>query len=493
MSKEILDVVKAVSYEMDVSPEIIFEAIETALAMATKKRHFADMDVKVIIDRNTGDYETFRQWTVVDEHDENIEFDANCHMTLAEALAKKPDAQLGDVIREQIESVPFGKRRAAQIAQQVITQKVREAKRSKIVEAYRDKIGQLITAVVKRTLKEGIILDLGDQAEAIIPRGEMLSGEMIRVGDRLRAYLYDIRLDAKGPQLYASRAHKQMLTELFKIEVPEIGEEVIEIKALAREPGVRSKIAVSTKDGRIDPVGACVGMRGARVQAISNELNGERIDIILWDDNPAQLAINALSPAEVASIVMDEDKKTMDIAVDESQLSQAIGRNGQNIRLASELTGWTLNVMSVEDAQKKNQTEAERIKQMFIDQLDIDAEIAQILTREGFATLEEIAYVPLQELLNISEFDAGLVQELRDRAKNILDKQDQNDKPAEDLLTMAGMTPKLAFQLARKGIKTMESLAECSVDELLDIEKNLTTEEASVLIMKAREPWFKDS
>jgi N utilization substance protein A len=493
----------------------------------------------VVIDRETGDYETFKRWTIVDKDDETLEFDPDCHFLLDQAQnlivqrklinveelvmqidfeeqktftrwllgneeatkkeqkkffdldeAKKKgfELKLGDVIEEAMESVEFG-RIAAQTAKQVIVQKVRDAKRAKVVEIYQDKLGELIHGVVKRVTRDHIILDLGENAEAIIPREEMIPGEAVRVNDRIRAYLYDIRPKARGAQLFASRACKEMLETLFRIEVPEIGEETIQIKALARDPGSRSKVAVKTNDGRIDPIGACVGMRGSRVQVISNELNGERIDIILWDDNPAQLVINAMAPAEVAAIVMDEDAKSMDIAVDQEQLSQAIGRNGQNVRLASELSGWTLNVMSEDDAQQKSQVEADKVKQMFVDKLDVDEEIAAILVREGFATLEEIAYVPVQELVNVEEFDEDLVEELRERANNVLESESK-PKPAEDLLKMAGMDQSLANILAARDIKTMEDLAELAVDDLMDIE-GMTRERAAKLIMTAREPWFK--
>jgi len=538
MTKQILEVAQAVSYEMDVPKEVIFEAIEAALEIATKKRHLSSIDVHVIIDRETGGYETFKCWTIVDKNDEELEFNPDCHLMLdqtqsliakrklinveqitkidleeektftrwvlgnedatkkeqkeffdlKEARKKEFELQIGDVVEESMESVEFG-RIAAQTAKQVIVQKVRDAKRAKVVEVYRDKLGELIHGVVKKVTRDHIILDLSDNAEAIISREDMIPGEAVRVNDRIRAYLYDIRPKVRGAQLFASRACKEMLEELFRIEVPEIGEETIQIKALARDPGSRSKVAVKTNDGRIDPIGACVGMRGSRVQVISNELNGERIDIILWDDNPAQLVINAMAPAEVASIVMDEDARAMDIAVDQEQLSQAIGRNGQNIRLASELTGWTLNVMSEDDAQQKSQVEADKVQQMFAEKLDVDEDIAAILVREGFATLEEIAYVPVQELVNVEEFDEDLVEELRERANNIVESESK-PKPAEDLLKMKGMDQSLANVLAARGIKTMENLAELAVDDLMDIE-GMTKERAAKLIMTAREPWFK--
>jgi transcription termination/antitermination protein NusA len=490
MNKQILEVVKVVSYEMDVPKEVIFEAIEAALEIATKKRSFTNIDVRVAINRDTGAYETFRCWTVVDPDDEEIEFDPDCHKTLQEAKQQDKTLEIGSVIEEAIESVEFG-RIAAQTAKQVIVQKVREAKRAKIVDSYRESIGNLISGVVKKASRDAIILDLGSNAEAIIPRDGMLAGEVVHTGDRMRAYLYEIDADARGPQLFTSRSCKEMLLELFKIEVPEIGEEIIEIKAVAREPGVRSKIAVKTNDGRIDPIGACVGMRGSRVQVISNELNGERIDIVLWDDNPAQLVLNAMSPAEVSSIMIDEESKSMDIAVEEDQLSQAIGRNGQNIRLASALSGWVLNVMSIQDAENKNQSETDKFKEIFITKLDIDEEIALILMREGFTSIEEIAYVPEQELIQIEEFDEGIAKELRQRAAEVVESEEEKPQPADDLLKMKGMDKALAYKLAAKGIITMEDLAEQAIDELLEIVEDMDEKRAGALIMTAREPWFK--
>ncbi len=494
MNKQILDVVKAVSYEMEVDKEVIVQAIESAMEIATKKRHLGSIDVRVAIDRETGDSQSYRRWTVIDPlaevTDEEFEFDPEIHLTLEQAHARDENLKHGDFVEEPMESVGFG-RIAAQTAKQVIVQKVRDAKRAKIVNAFKNRLGQLISGVVKRASRDGIILDLGDNAEAYIPREEMIAGEMVRNNDRLRALLYEVSPDTRGPQLLASRAKKEMLMELFRIEVPEIGEEIIEVKAMARDPGLRAKIAVKTNDGRIDPIGACVGMRGSRVQVISNELNGERIDIILWDDNPAQLVINAMAPAEVASIVMDEDKHVMEIAVEEDQLSQAIGRNGQNVRLASELTGWKLNLMSTTDAADKNKVEAEKIQTVFMEKLDVDAEIAEVLAREGFSTLEEVVYVPIQELVNIEEFDEEIAEALRERAKEALEKQEnEGPEPAEDLLNMKGMDRELAFALAKQGMVTMENLADLSVDELMEVE-GMTTERASVLIMTAREPWFK--
>ncbi|ABI57291.1 transcription termination factor NusA [Alkalilimnicola ehrlichii MLHE-1] len=493
MSKEILLVVEATSNEKGVDREVIFEAIEAALASATRKRHPEDIDARVEVNRNTGDYSTFRRWWVV-ESDEDVESPAR-QITLEEARQRQPDIEVGECLEEPMESVEFG-RIAAQTAKQVIVQKVREAERAKVVEAFQDRIGELVTGTVKRLERGSVIMDLGGNAEALIPREAMIPREAVRREDRLRGYLKDVRPEPRGPQLFVSRTAPEFLVELFKLEVPEVGQELIEIMGAARDPGVRAKIAVRALDPRIDPVGACVGMRGSRVQAVSNELAGERIDIILWDDNPAQFVINALAPAEVESIVVDEDRHSMDIAVAEEQLSQAIGRGGQNVRLASELTGWELNVMTAEEAEAKNQEEAAQYQQLFQEKLDVDEEIAAILVQEGFSSLEEVAYVPAAELLEVEEFDEDIVDELRARARDVLvseaeERESAGTEPAEDLLTMEGMDEDLARALAARGVCTMEDLAEQSVDELMEIE-GMDETRAGQLIMKAREPWFAD-
>lgn len=492
MSKEILLVADAVSHEKGVSKEIIFEAIEIALATATKKRFDEDSHIEVNIDRSTGNYETFRSWEVVAD-DEMAEL--GTQLTTEEAAEKDPNLKVGDIYREKIENVEFG-RIAAQTAKQVIVQKVREAERAQIVEEYEDRIGELISGSVKKVTRDSIIVDLGNNAEGLLPRDQLVGREIFRVGDRIRALLQDVRSEARGPQLFLSRSCPEMLIELFKIEVPEISEEVIEIKGAARDPGLRAKIAVTTNDGRIDPVGACVGMRGSRVQAVSNELGNERVDIVLWDDNPAQFVINAMSPAEIESIVVDEDAGSMDLAVGEDNLAMAIGRGGQNVRLASELTGWDINVMSVEEWQSKQEAESGSYMQMFMNALDVDEDIAAVLVEEGFTTLEEVAYVPLNEMLAIEGFDEDIAEELRGRAKDALltqalasEEQIEGASPAEDLLTMEGMDSELAQALAKRGIVTMEDLAEQAIDELLDIE-GMDEERAATLIMKAREPWF---
>lgn len=493
MSKEILMVADAVSNEKGVAREVIFEAIESALATATKKL-FDDEEVncRVVVNRKSGQYETFRRWDVV--ADENFD-DPSHQMTLDQAQAKNPDIKIGEFWEEKIENTEFG-RIAAQTAKQVIVQKVREAERDLVVAEYRDKMGKLVSGTVKKVTRESILVDLGGNAEAMLPRDQMIPREMFRTGDRIRALLLDVRQEARGPQLFLSRTAPGMLIELFKIEVPEIADGIIEIRAAARDPGSRAKIVVSTNDGRIDPVGACVGMRGSRVQVVSNELANERIDIILWDDNPAQLVINAMAPAEVASIVMDEDSHTMDVAVEEDNLAQAIGRSGQNVRLSAELTGWAINVMSVEDARNKQQQESSGFISIFMEKLDVDEDVAELLVAEGFTSLEEVAYVPIDELLSIDGFDEDVAKELRDRARDALLTQaiasEEGLSGAQleaDLLNMEGMDDTLAMALAGKGILNMEELAEQSIDDLMDID-GMDEERAGKLIMTARAPWF---
>lgn len=492
MSKELLLVAEALSNEKGVSKEVVLQAIQAALESATRKLTDKDIGIRVKLDPRTGEYETYRYWDVVS--DDALEFPER-EMTLVQARERAPTIEIGGRLEEPMPSVEFG-RIAAQTARQVIMQKVREAERQQVVDQFKNKFGQLIYGTVKKATRDNIIIDLGGKAEAFMPRSEMLPNEMFRPNDRVRAYLYEITPQPRGPQLFVSRVRNEMLIELFRIEVPEIGENVIEVKAAAREPGNRAKIAVKTNDGRIDPIGACVGMRGARVQAVSSELGGERVDIILWDDNPAQLVINAMAPAEISSIVVDEDSHTMDLAVQKDQLSQAIGRNGQNVRLASQLTGWTLNVMTVEEFNNKSQEESTKINKLFTSTLEIDEEIASLLVTHGFSSLEEIAYVPKEELMAIEEFDEEIVEELRNRANDTLLKQALTSgqgfagSPSDSLLAMEGMTEELAMSLTAKGITTMDELAELSVDELLDIQ-GMTEEKAGELIMKAREPWFQ--
>ncbi|UZE96852.1 transcription termination factor NusA [Alkalimarinus alittae] len=496
MNKEILLVVEAVSNEKNVDKDVIFEAIELALAMATKKRYDEEetVDIYVNIDRKTGEYEAFRRWTVVDN---DTVPGLGDDLTLEEAHEINAALQPGDIHEEQVEPAAFG-RIGAQAAKQIIVQKVREAERARIVDSYREKVGELVSGTVKKVTRDNVIVDLGNNAEALLPRDNLIPKEIFRMGDRVRALLAEISTEGRGPQLILSRTSADMLIELFKIEVPEIAEEVIEIRAAARDPGLRSKIAVKTNDGRIDPVGACVGMRGARVQAVSGEFGNERVDIILWDDNPAQLVVNAMSPAEVASIVVDEDTHSMSVAVAEENLAMAIGRGGQNVRLASELTGWVLNVMTEDEAGRQKEEEVGRFVQNFIEALDVDEGLATELVDEGFTSLEEIAYVPLEEMVAIEGFDEDLVEELRKRAKDKLLNQAiaseealEGSEPAEDLLNMDGMERHLAFVLASKGIVTMEDLAEQSVDDLIDIE-GIDEERAGQLIMTARAPWFEN-
>ena len=454
------------------------------------------MNRALVLTVKPGDYDTFRCWEVVDDEPESLEAPTR-QVSFKDAKEKNPEIEIGQFIEEPMASVEFG-RIAAQAAKQVIVQKVREAERAQVIDAYEDRVGEMVSGVVKRSERSGVIMDLGNNAEAFIPREELIPREAVRPGDRIRAYLKEVKPEiTRGPQLFLSRTAPELLIELFKIEVPEINEGMIDIINGARDPGARAKIAVKANDPRIDPIGACVGMRGSRVQAVSNELGGERVDIILWDDNPAQFVINAMAPAEVASIMVDEDAHTMDVAVDEENLSQAIGRGGQNVKLASELTGWELNVMSVEQADEKSEAEAETLSAMFKEDLGVDEEVAIILVQEGFSSIEEVAYVPEKEMLAIEEFDDDLVNELRERAKDIMltraiasEEKLGDEKPAEDLLTMEGMDEPLAFELASKGVICMEDLAEQSVDELMDI-TGIDKDRAGELIMTARIPWFE--
>ena len=503
MNKEILTVVDVVSNEKGVAKEVIFEALEAAL------RDVPELDTAAI-DRQTGDYHAFRRWEIIDPEVRTAELELvnpgdqpdlefpERQIFLPDAAANHPLKQVGDFVEEPLEAAEFG-RIAAQTAKQVIVQKVREAERAQVVDAFSARVGELVMGVVKRIERGNIFLDLGGNAEAIITKDHVIPREVVRPGDRVRGYLFDVRPEKRGPQLFVSRTARELLIELFKLEVPEIGEGVIRVHGAARDPGLRAKIAVQSLDQRIDPVGACVGMRGSRVQAVSNELGGERVDIILWDENPAQFVINAMSPADVVSILVDEDSRSMDVAVAEEQLSQAIGRNGQNVRLASQLTGWELNVMTESDAEQKSEAETLRAQKTFMDLLDVDEEIAAILVQEGFASIEDIAYVPEHEMMAIEEFDETLVSELRQRAKDLLltqaiasEEHVGDNVPADDLLAMAGMDTDLAYALAAKGVTTMDDLAELSVDELMEID-GMTEARAGELIMTARAPWFADA
>jgi|TARA_E500000178_G_scaffold333410_1_gene368355 N utilization substance protein A len=493
VNKEILMVTEAVSNEKGVEREIIFQAIEQALEMATKKRFEEGANIRVVIDRDTGSYESFRWWEVVAD---DVLAELGTQFTTEEAHEKDPDLNVGDLYEERVDNAKFG-RIAAQAAKQVIVQRVKEAEREIIVDRFKHRVGELLNGTVKKVTREHVIIDFGDNAEGLLPREQLVGREIFRINDRTRTILTAIREDTRGPQLLVSRTSPDMLIQLFRIEVPEIAEGIIEIKGAARDPGQRAKIAVKSKDARIDPVGACVGMRGARVQAVSSDLDDERVDIVLWDDNPAQLVINAMAPAEVGSIVVDEESHSMDVAVNEENLAQAIGKGGQNVRLASELTGWNINVMTLEDAEDKQMQEATDIVNTFMQELDIGEDIAIVLVEEGFTSVEEVAYVPLDEISAIEGFDQDLSQELRARAKDALltmalvsEEKLTSSVPADDLLNMEGMDRSLAHKLAAKNIITMEDLAEQAVDDISDID-NLSNQRAAELIMTARAPWFE--
>ncbi|HEY8119667.1 MAG TPA: transcription termination factor NusA [Methylophilaceae bacterium] len=487
MSREILLLVDALAHEKSVAKEVIFIALELALASATKKRFSEDADVRVEINRENGEYQSFRRWQVV--ADEAIENPA-AQLGISDERAK--NLKESDYIEEPLESVEFG-RIGAQAAKQVILQKVREAEREQILDDFLARKEHLVTGVIKRMEKGNAIIEVG-RIESLLPREQMIPKENLRVGDRVRAYLSRIERGGRGPQLILSRIAPEFLAKLFELEVPEIEEGLLEIKAAARDPGLRSKIAVKSNDQRLDPVGTCVGMRGSRVQAVTGELAGERVDIVLWSMEPAQFVINAMAPAEVSSIVVDEDAHSMDVVVDEEQLAQAIGRNGQNVRLASELTGWTLNILTEEEAAKKNEEEYTSTRQLFINKLDVDEEVADILVQEGFSTLEEIAYVPMSEMSEIDAFDEDTINELRKRARAALlteaiAKEEKVEEASEDLLTMEGMDEATAHMLAAKGVSTMDDLADLAVDDLVEL-TNMDAERAKQLIMTARAPWF---
>ena len=494
MSKEILMVAEAVSNEKGVDRAVIFDAMEQALAMATKKRYEENANIRVSIDRESGNYESFRWWEVVAD---DVLAELGTQLTTEEAEECDATLQVGDIYEEAVDNVEFG-RIAAQIAKQVIVQKVKDAERELIIDRFRHRVGELLSGTVKKVTRDHIIVDFGDNAEGILPREELVGREIFRVNDRTRAILQSIREETRGPQLNLSRSVPEMLVQLFQIEVPEISEGIIEIKSAARDPGLRAKIAVKSKDARIDPVGACVGMRGSRVQAVSNELDEERVDIVLWDDNPAQLVINAMAPAEVESLIIDEDAGSMDVAVNEENLAQAIGKGGQNVRLASELTKWTINVMTTEDAAKKQEAESSDVVAILMEALDVDDDVATVLVDEGFTSVEEVAYVPLDEMKAIDGFDEEIAEELRARAKDALltralasEEKLTRKEPAEDLLAMDGMTKQLAEQLCAIDVVTMEDLAEQAVDDLLVID-GLDADKAGQLIMTARAPWFEE-
>ena len=493
MSKEMLLVADAVANEKGVPRGVIFDALEAALASAAKRKHGGDILTRVSINRVTGAYETFRRWEVIAD-DQPLEFPER-QTALTVAREDNPEIEIGGFVEEPIENAEFG-RIAAQAAKQVIVQRVREAERGQVVDQYKEKVGTLVTGIIKRIERGHIYLDLGANAEAIVLRERVIPRENFRAGDRIRGILYDVRSEARGPQLFVSRTAPEFMMELFKLEVPEVGQGVVNVMAAARDPGDRAKIAVRANDNHTDPVGACIGMQGSRVKAVSNELNGERIDIVLWNDNPAQFVINAMAPAEVQSIVVDEEKHSMDLAVAEDKLSQAIGRGGQNVRLASKLTGWQLNVMTQAQAQAKSEAESTQAVQLFVDNLQVDEEIAAILVREGFSTVEEVAYVPAGELLNIDEFDEDLVEELRARARDALltemiakEEALEEHKPDDSLLAVEGMDEATAYAMAAAGIRTRDDLADLATDELTDVE-GMTEERAAALIMGARAPRF---
>ncbi len=489
MSREILLLVDALAREKNVHKEVVFGALELALASATKKRFKEEVDVRVSVNRDTGEYESFRRWQVVP--DDQLEFPPH-QICFTDAQKQYSDIRLVDFIEEPLEAIEFG-RIGAQTAKQVILQRIRDAEREQLLQDFLAREEKLVSGTIKRMERGDAIIEIG-RLEARIPRDQTIPKENLRVGDRTRAFLMRIDRAARGPQLILSRTASDFIIELFRLEVPEIEEGMLEIKSAARDPGVRAKIAVHTNDRRIDPIGTCVGMRGSRVQAVTQELAGERVDIVLWSADPAQFVIGALAPAEVTSILVDEERHAMDVVVDEENLAVAIGRSGQNVRLASELTGWTINLMTEQDAQKKNEEESAILRSLFMDKLDVDEEVANILVQEGFATLEEVAYVPIQEMMEIEGLDEATVNELRTRARNVLLVQaivseEQAEKADPDLRELEGMDSELAAKLAQAGIRTLDDLGDLAVDDLLEISA-IDVDRAKVLIMKAREHWF---
>src|SRR5262245_7440899 len=492
MSRELLMLVDALAREKNVNRDIVFGALELALASATKKRFKDDVDVRVSVDHDTGDFSSFRRWQVVP--DEELELPA-AQIALSEAQRDNADIKALDYVEEPLEKVEFG-RIGAQAAKQIILQKIRDAEREQILNDFLARKEYLVTGSIKRMDRGSAIIESG-RIEAALPRDQMIPKENLRVGDRARAYLWKIDRNARGPQLILSRTVPEFLVKLFELEVPELEDGLIEIKAAARDPGSRAKIAVKSNDQRIDPIGTCVGMRGSRVQAVTSELAGERVDIVPWNADPAQFVINALAPAEVNSIVVDEEKHSMDIVVEEENLAQAIGRNGQNVRLASDLTGWELNIMTRDESRKKTEEETTRIRTLFMDALDVDQEVADILVQEGFSTLEEVAYVPINEILEIEAFDEATVNELRSRARNALLTQaivseERVEHDIEDLMKVEGMDNETARLLASKGIGTQEALADSATDDLTEL-TGLDAERAKQLIMAARAPWFAEA
>jgi N utilization substance protein A len=489
MSRELLLLVDALAREKNVNKDVVFGALEQAIGSATKKRFTDDVDVRVAIDRNTGEYESFRRWQVVP--DDAVEIPAQ-QIALSEAKAQYGDVQVEDYIEEPLEPIEFG-RIGAQTAKQVILQKIRDAEREQILQDFLARGDKLVTGTIKRMERGNAIIESG-RVEAVLPRDQMIPKENLRVGDRVRAYLARIDRSLRGPQLVLSRTAPEFIIELFRLEVPEIEEELLEIRSAARDPGVRAKIAVHSNDRRIDPIGTCVGMRGSRVQAVTQELAGERVDIVLWSEDPAKFVIGALAPADVASIIVDEEKHAMDVVVNEENLAIAIGRSGQNVRLASELTGWQINLMTEEESQRKSEEEAAGVRSLFMEKLDVDADLADLLIQEGFSTLEEVAYVPISEMLEIEGLDEATVNELRSRAKDALlveqiRREERVEGVEKELLDLEGMDTELAAKLAQAGVKTRDGLADLAVDDLLEI-SGIEAERARALIMKAREHWF---
>ncbi|MBK7135270.1 MAG: transcription termination/antitermination protein NusA [Rhodocyclales bacterium] len=490
MSKEMLLLVDALAREKNVAKDIVFAALESALASATKKKTHEEADVRVAIDQETGEFDSFRRWQVVP--DEAVEH-PDAQIALSEAQQEMPDIQLDEFIEEQLEPIDFG-RIGAQAAKQVILQKIRDAEREQVLSDFLERKEHLVTGTVKRIERGNAIIEAG-RIEAVLPRDQMIPKENLRVGDRVRAYLLKIDRAARGPQLILSRTAPEFIIRLFELEVPEMEDGLLEIKSAARDPGVRAKIAVKSNDPRVDPIGTCVGMRGSRVTAVTNELAGERVDIVLWSADPAQFVIGALAPADVSSIVVDEEKHSMDVVVDEDNLAIAIGRSGQNVRLASELTGWAINLMTVEESKKKSEEEHGSIRKLFMEKLDVDEEVADILIEEGFSTVEEIAYVPLNEMLEIEAFDEDTVNELRNRARNVLlteaiVDEEQLENVADDLLNLEGMDKPLAAKLARGNVRTRDDLADLAVDELVEL-SGIDDERAKNLITTARAHWFE--
>ena len=491
MSREVLMLADALAREKNVDQAIVFEALEMALASATKKRYATeDVDIRVAIDRETGEYETFRRWLVVPNEAGLQEPDKE--ILQFEAQEQLADMEVGDYIEEQIESLAFG-RIGAQAAKQVILQRIRDAEREQILNDYLERGEKVMTGTVKRADKNGLIIESG-RVEALLRRDQMIPKENLRSGDRVRAYILKVDREARGPQIELSRTCPDFLIKLFENEVPEMEQGLLEIKGAARDPGIRAKIAVITYDKRIDPIGTCVGVRGTRVTAVRNEVAGEAVDIVLWSEDPAQFVIGALAPAQVSSIVVDEERHAMDVVVDEENLAIAIGRSGQNVRLASDLNGWQINIMTPEESAEKTEKEASSVRQLFMDKLDVDQEVADILIEEGFNTLEEVAYVPLSEMLEIDSFDEDTVNELRTRARDSLltmelAKEESIGEVSQDLRSLEGMTTELIAKLADNQVHTRDDLAELAVDELVEA-KQIDEETAKTLIMKAREHWF---